>query len=108
MAGGSKGSQRRTASAEPAEVAELRASVATLKAENERVIDRIAEDLDLLADRLAGLEARVRRPFWQRIFGHPAAQPERDERARQHLRGKLRSAVLRREEPDNRSALGDP
>src|SRR5262245_11188233 len=51
---------------------ELRACVAALQAENERILDRIAGDLDAFADRLVALEAEVRQPLWRRIFGRPA------------------------------------
>ena len=96
--------RERKGRAEQAELAELRACVATLKAENERIIDRIAEDLDALADRLVALEAHVRQPLWRRLFGHSVPQPELAERTRRKLVGKLRSAFLERPEPEQRAA----
>ena len=96
--------RERKARADQAELVELRACVATLKAENERIIDRIAEDLDALADRVVALEAQVRQPLWRRLFGHPVAQPELAERTRRKLVGKLRSAFIERLEPDQRAA----
>ena len=89
---------------EQAELDELRACVATLKVENERLVDRIAEDLDALADRLVALEAQVRQPLWRRLFGHPVPQPELAERTRRKLVGKLRSAFLARPEPAEQAA----
>jgi len=89
---------------EQAELDELRACVATLKVENERLVDRIAEDLDALADRLVALEAQVRQPLWRRLFGHPVPQPELAERTRRKLVGKLRSAFLDRPEPAEQAA----
>ena len=50
-------------------IAELRAHVAELTADHERLLDRINEDLNTLADRLTELEARAERPFWRRGFG---------------------------------------
>jgi hypothetical protein len=59
---------------EATEMAELRAEVASLKAENERLAERFADELGLLTDRLAELEARARRPsWWRRLLG-----PSRD------------------------------
>jgi hypothetical protein len=52
------------------ELAELRANVASLKAENERSVERLANELDRIAERLAALEAQSRRPWWRRVFGH--------------------------------------
>jgi hypothetical protein len=71
--------------------AELRAQVASLKAEHARVIEKITDDLDRLADRLAELEARVRRPFWRRAFGYAGDPPEVAVRARRRLSAKVRS-----------------
>src|SRR5262245_44003338 len=89
---------------EQTELAERRAGVATLKIENERILDRIAEDLDALADRVVALEAHVRQPLWRRLFGHAVPQPELAERTRRKLVGKLRSAFLERPEPEQRAA----
>jgi hypothetical protein len=98
-----KGSERKAAG-EQAELAELRACVATLKVENERLVDRLAEDLDALADRLVALEAQVRQPLWRRIFRQAVPQPELAERTRRKLVGKLRSAFLDQGEPERRAA----
>jgi hypothetical protein len=76
--------------------AELRAHVASLKAEHDRVIEKITDDLDGLADRLAELEARAQRPFWQRALGYASAPPELAVRARRKLTTKLRSIFFDR------------
>jgi hypothetical protein len=78
--------------------AELRAQVASLKAEHDRVIEKISDDLDRLADRLAELEARVQRPFWQRALGYADDPPELAVRSRRKLTAKLRSIFLDRAE----------
>ena len=72
-------------------LAELRESVAALKAENERAIERMAGDLNELADRLAQLEARGQRPFWRRALGRSDDAPEPSARARRNLVERLRS-----------------
>src|SRR5215510_6661504 len=89
-----KTAAERKVRADEAELAELRACVATLKVENERLVDRIAEDLD----------AQVRQPLWRRLFGHAVPEPELAERTRRKLVGKLRSAFLDQAEPERRSA----
>lgn len=77
------------ASLAPTEAAELRAELASLKAENERLADRFSDEFDGLADRLAELEVRARRPsWWRRLFGQaqhefePAGRPRRKAVAR--------------------------
>jgi hypothetical protein len=72
-------------------VAELRESVAALKADNERAIERITDDLNGLADRLAELEARAQGSFWRRALGCAIDRPEPAARARRNLVERLRS-----------------
>src|SRR5262249_26635042 len=62
------GKRERKAGKDQSAIAELRAQVADLKAENERLVDRINEDLDGIADRLAELEARAQGSGWRRAF----------------------------------------
>jgi hypothetical protein len=93
----------RKAGTDRADVAELRAHVAALKAENERTIERIIDELDGLTDRLLELEARARQPFWRRVFGHAADQPELGARARQRLADRLRSIFCDRADPEQRT-----
>jgi hypothetical protein len=96
--------RERKARTDKDELNELRACVAALQSENERILDRIAGDLDAFADRLVALEAEIRQPLWRRIFGRPAPQPELAERTRRKLLGQLRAAFLEREEPERRAA----
>jgi uncharacterized coiled-coil protein SlyX len=84
-------------------IAELRAHVANLKAEHDRVIEKITDDLDALADRLADLEARAQRPFWRRALGYASDPPELAVRARRKLTAKLGSIFLDRTEAKPRS-----
>jgi hypothetical protein len=93
----------RKAGTDRADIAELRAHVAALKAENERTIERIIDELDGLTDRLLELEARARQPFWRRVFGHAADQPELGARARRRLADRLRSIFCDRTDPEQRT-----
>jgi hypothetical protein len=93
----------RKAGTDRADIAELRAHVAALKAENERTIERIIDELDGLTDRLLELEARARQPFWRRVFGHAADQPELGARARQRLADRLRSIFCDRAHAEQRT-----
>jgi hypothetical protein len=79
------------ASTDPVEIAELRAHVANLQAENERVITSISDDLDELAYRIAELEARAQWPLWRRAFGYAGDRPELAPRARRKLTERVRS-----------------
>jgi hypothetical protein len=51
--------------------------LATLRAENDNLIERVTDELDRFAARVAKLEAQMRRPWWRRLFaqaepnGHP-------------------------------------
>lgn len=78
------------------ELAELRAEVASVKAESQQMVERFANELNRLAERLAELESRAHRPWWARIFGPsvqgsgPASQP------RQQAAARLRALFLER------------
>jgi hypothetical protein len=71
-------------------IVELRAQIESLRAENERVVDRMTEDLDALASRLAELEVRARQPLWRRAFFHGDHRP-RAARPRRTLSDRLRA-----------------
>ena len=85
------------------DITQLRADVVNFKAEYERVITSITEDLDEFADRIAGLEARARRPFWRRSFGNPGDSRELAGRSRRKLTERLKSIFLDR--PDGTTPI---
>ena len=72
----------------PTQFAQLRAEIVSLKAENERMVERLTDELNRLAERLEELEARAHRPWWGRVFNRsgqerePATQPRRQAVAR--------------------------
>jgi hypothetical protein len=78
----------RTAVESPTQFAQLRAEIVSLKAENERMVERLTDELNRLAGRLEELEARAHRPWWGRVFNRsgqerePATQPRRQAVAR--------------------------
>jgi len=100
------GKRERKAAKEPSAIAELRAQVAELKAENERLVDRITEDLDWLADRLAELEARAQGSRWRRaFFGSAGDRSELAAKARRKLGDRLRAVFLPRADARGPSAV---
>ena len=52
----------RISCADPSELAELRANVASLKAENQRLLESLTDELNQLAERVTELEDQARRP----------------------------------------------
>src|SRR5262245_64089955 len=66
----------RNSEMDPTGFAELRANVACLKAENERLAERLADELDQIAERLAALELETQRPWWRRALGISEHKPE--------------------------------
>lgn len=86
-------------------IAELNAYVMALKAEHERVTERLTQDLDRLADRLAELERRTQWSFWRRAFGSVDDRPELAERARRTLTERLRGVFLDRADAKRRSGV---
>jgi hypothetical protein len=78
----------RTAVESPTQFAQLRAEIVSLKAENERMVERLTDELNRLAERFEELEARAHRPWWGRVFNRsgqerePATQPRRQAVAR--------------------------
>ena len=49
--------------------------MANLRAENDRVMEKITDDLDRLADRVAELETRAQRPFGKEPSALPVTRP---------------------------------
>jgi hypothetical protein len=58
----------RISSVDSTELAELRANVASLKAENQRLVESLTDELTQLAERVTELEDRARRPWWRRAL----------------------------------------
>ena len=81
----------RTPEMPPTQFAELRAEVASLKAENEQMVERLTDELNRLAERLAPLEAQALRPWWQRVFALPAKDLEPAGRPRSQAVARLRA-----------------
>jgi hypothetical protein len=83
-----KSKRDRTSGQCPTQLAELRAELVSLKAENERMVERLTDELNRLAERLEEMEARAHRPWWGRVFNRsgqerePATQPRRQAVAR--------------------------
>jgi len=75
-----------------ARLADLRAQVSTLQAENERLAERLTYELEAFADRIAELEAHARKPWWRRAFGD-AGDELTQTRARRRVREQLRSVL---------------
>jgi hypothetical protein len=64
--------------------------LATLRAENDNLIERVSDELDRFAARVAKLEAQIRRPWWRRMF----AQAEPNGRPRNRASEKLRALYV--------------
>ena len=78
----------RAAGEYPTQLAALHAEIVSLKAENERMVERLTHELDRFAERVEELEAWAHRPWWGRVFHRsgqetePATQPRRQAVAR--------------------------
>ena len=72
-----KSKHDRTPGEYPTQLAELRAEVVSLKAENERMVERLTDELNRLAERLEELEARAHRPWWGRVFNRSGQEHNR-------------------------------
>jgi hypothetical protein len=92
----------RNSRVDPIELAELRANVACLKAESERLVERLADELDRVAERLAALELGTRRPWWRRALGLSEHGPEPTGRPRMKAITRLRALCLDRSDPELR------
>jgi hypothetical protein len=81
----------RKSGVEAAEFTELRAQVASLKAENELLAERLTDEVDRLAERITELETRANRPWWRRTFGTSGPVPEPAGRPRSKAIARLRA-----------------
>ena len=80
----------RISSADPTELAELRANVASMKAENQRLVESLTDELNQLAERVTELEDRARRPWWRRALD-PSGEREPAARTRKRAVARLRA-----------------
>ena len=86
-----KPKHNRTSGVDRNEIAQLRANLASVQAENERLAERFADELDRIADRLTELEARAHRGWWRRAFGLSRHEPEPAGRSRKKAVARLRA-----------------
>jgi hypothetical protein len=91
----------RISSVDPTELAELLANVASLKAENERLVGNLTDDVNQLAERVTELEDRVRQPWWRRALD-PSGQKHEAARTRKKAVARLRALYLDRAAPEYR------
>jgi hypothetical protein len=94
--GPAKSKRDRTPGEYPTQLAELRAEVVSLKAENERMVERLTDELNRLAERLEELEARAHRPWWGRVFNRSGQEPEPATQPRRQAVARLRALCLDR------------
>ncbi len=100
----------RNSDAELTELADLRAKIAILKAENEHLAERLADELDRLDERLARLECDAHHPWWRRVFTSSEHDLEVTDRAGRKAARRLRAvcldrAVLNASQPQRRGLL---
>jgi hypothetical protein len=81
----------RKSSVEATEITELRAQIASLKAENDLLAERLTDEVDRLAERITELEAQAKRHWWCRVFGIPDQVPESAARPRSKAIARLRA-----------------
>jgi hypothetical protein len=81
----------RISSVDSTELAELRANVASLKAENQRLVESLTDELNQLAERVTELEDRARRPWWRRALDPIGEEREPAARTRKRAVARLRA-----------------
>ncbi len=81
-------------SVDPKELVELRANVASLKAETERLTERLTDELNQLAERVTELEDRARQPWWRRALDLSGQECEPAARSRKKAVARLRALYL--------------
>ncbi len=79
---------------DPKELVELRANVAALKAENERLTERLTDELNQLAERVTELEDLARQPWWRRALDLSGQECEPTARSRKKAVARLRALYL--------------
>ena len=93
----------RISCADPSELAELRANVASLKAENQRLLESLTDELNQLAERVTELEDQARRPWWRRALDRTGDEHEPAARTRKRAVARLRALYLDRATPEYRA-----
>ena len=86
----------RISRADPTELAELRANVASLKAENQRLVESLTDQLNQLAERVTELEDQARRPWWRRALDSIGEERAPAARTRKRAVARLRALYLDR------------
>lgn len=86
----------RQSAVEAAEFTELRAHVASLRAELDLLAERLTDEVDRLAERITELETRANQPWWRRTFGTYGQVPETAGRPRSKAIARLRALSLER------------
>lgn len=81
----------RKSSVEATEITELRAQIASLKAENDLLAERLTDEVERLAERITELEAQAKRQWWCRVFGISGQVPESAARPRSKAIARLRA-----------------
>jgi hypothetical protein len=81
----------RISSADSTELARLRANVASMKAENQRLVESLTDELNQLAERVTELEDRARRPWWRRALDPIGEEREPAARTRKRAVARLRA-----------------
>ena len=81
----------RISSADSTELARLRANVASMKAENQRLVESLTDELNQLAERVTELEDRARRPWWRRALDPSGEEREPAARTRKRAVARLRA-----------------
>ena len=94
----------RAAGEYPTQLAALHAEIVSLKAENERMVERLTHELDRFAERVEELEAWAHRPWWGRVFHRSGQETEPATQPRRQAVARLRALCLDRPAADYRPA----
>jgi hypothetical protein len=96
----------RISSVDSTELAELRANVASLKADNERLVENLTDEISQLAERITELEHQARRPWWRRAFDPSGQERDPAARTRKKAMARLRALYSDCATPEYRPTLG--